>query len=335
MHDVIGKKDETGWYLHPSDVHERDVDLLLLEELHASPDFQRHFLKLLGDGMTQSAIAAKGKIPLDSQLLHGQHSVSNSLGQSDLEVACRDSKDQVWRILIENKIYAGYQPEQARRYKRRGELYKKRGCCNNFITVLTAPTKFIGTAPNGFDANITYEGIRSWFENSKSLGLRRVCKVGLLNAAIRKKEKVREKSKAITEFWFKYHELVQQIAPELCMPTPEPRSGGFLYFKPPATNGIKFVHKINKGQIDLRFAKMGTQISKVKELFEKHIRPDKMKIVKTHESAAIRTTVQELVSVDDFEEQKEKVTNCITEAKALLQWWIEHRQVWQAANAVI
>ncbi len=126
-----------------------------------------------------------------------------------------------------------------------------------------------------------------------------------------------------------------QVVDVTSMPTPEPRSGGFLYFKPPATNGIKFVHKINRGQIDLRFAKMGTQVRKVKELFEKHIRPDKMKIVKTHKSAAIRTSVEPLVSLDDFDEQKEKVTSCIIEAKALLQWWIEHRQAWQAANAVV
>jgi hypothetical protein len=206
-------------------------------------------------------------------------------------------------------------------------LYKKQYLCNAFVTVLTAPAKCVGTARNGFDSSITYENIRSWFENSKSLGLRRVCKVGVLNAAIRKKENLREKSKAITEFWFKYYGLVQEIAPELYMPTPEPHSGGFLYFNPPATSGIKFVHKVNRGQIDLRFARMGTQVSKLKELFQKQIRLDRMKIVKTHKSAAIRTTVDILITVDDFEEQKQKVINCILEAKAVLQWWIEHHQV--------
>ena len=52
MREVPRKKDETDWYLNPSDVHERDVDLLLLEELHASPDFQRHFPKLVRVGMS-------------------------------------------------------------------------------------------------------------------------------------------------------------------------------------------------------------------------------------------------------------------------------------------
>lgn len=327
MPEVKGRKDETECYLQPSDIHERDIDLLLLEEFHASPEFQCHFLNLLRDGMTSSALSAKGSVPLNSKFMRCQHSVSNSLGQSDLEVSFSDTKDQVWRVLIENKIYADYQPEQAERYASRGELYKRQHLCSTFITVLTAPAKYIGSARNGFDSSITLENIRSWFENAKSLGLRQACKVGVLNAAIRKKEKVREKSKAITEFWFKYYGLVQQIAPELCMPTPEPRSGGFLYFNPPATSGIKFVHKVNRGQIDLRFHKMGTQVGKLKELFQKHIQIDKMKIVKTHKSAAIRTTVDKLITVDDFEEQKQKVVNCILEAKAVLQWWIEHHQV--------
>jgi hypothetical protein len=34
VRDETGKKAETEEYLHPSDVRERDVDLLLLEELH-------------------------------------------------------------------------------------------------------------------------------------------------------------------------------------------------------------------------------------------------------------------------------------------------------------
>ena len=285
--------------------------------------------------MTQSAIASKGKVPLDSQLVHGQHSVSNSLGQSDLEVAFRDSNDQVWRVLIENKIYAGYQREQAERYARRGGLCKKQRRCCNFVTVLTAPAKYIGTAQNGFDSNITYESIRGWFEESKSLGLQQSCKVGLLNAAIRKKEDVKEKSKRITEFWLKYHELVQKIAPELCMPTPVPRSGGFLYFDPPATCGISFIHKVSLGYIDLQFAKMGKQVQKLKEIFEPHLRPDKMKIVRAHKAAVIRTVVDDLIMEDNFEEQEGRIKNCILEAKTLLQWWIEHRQAWQAANAVV
>ena len=53
---------------------------------------------------------------------------------------------------------------------------------------------------------------------------------------------------------------------------------------------------------------------------QKHIRLDKMKIVKTHKSAAIRTTVDKLITVDDFEEQEEKVKNCILEAQSMLRW---------------
>ena len=80
---------------------------------------------------------------------------------------------------------------------------------------------------------------------------------------------------------------------------------------------------------------MGKQIDKIKKLFETHLQPDKMKIVRAHKAAVIRTIVDRLVMEDDFGEQEEKVTNCILEAKVVLMWWIEHRQAWQAANAVV
>ncbi len=115
------------WFLRPSDVTERDIDLLLLEEFHSSADFRSHFIKLL-----------EGLVAPGVHYLSGEHSVANSSGQSDLEIAFLDSDGKKCRMLIENKIAASFQPEQAQRYRKRGELHIRTGICDRFVTVLVA-----------------------------------------------------------------------------------------------------------------------------------------------------------------------------------------------------
>lgn len=43
------------------------------------------------------------------------------------------------RILIENKLDAAFQPQQAERYRTRGDAYLQNGECDRWVTVLLAP----------------------------------------------------------------------------------------------------------------------------------------------------------------------------------------------------
>jgi hypothetical protein len=87
-------------------ITERDIDLLLLEELNVSPDFSSWFYSKVMSGNP-------------SPILKGAwHSVSDpELGESDL-IAIYDNGHA---ILIENKIDAVEQLKQAERYRLRGE----------------------------------------------------------------------------------------------------------------------------------------------------------------------------------------------------------------------
>src|SRR5688572_22073219 len=87
-------------------VSERDIDLLLLEEFHSSPTFQAWFVaQILGGGA------------VTGELVSARRSVTQSTGESDVEVAFKCDDGREVRFLIENKLNVGFQPLQAERYR--------------------------------------------------------------------------------------------------------------------------------------------------------------------------------------------------------------------------
>ena len=117
-------------------VCERDVDLLLLEEFHAGDRFWRW---LAGVALGEDLAAAR--------FVRARHSVDQSSGESDLELAIeapagrrsRRGRPRRIRILIENKLDAAFQPQQAERYRTRGDAYFQNGEGDRWVTVLLAP----------------------------------------------------------------------------------------------------------------------------------------------------------------------------------------------------
>ena len=96
-----------------SGVCERDVDLLLLEELVASRPFFEWFLGRVG-------------ISPSAELIAVARSVTTSNGESDLELTIK-LDDRIRKILVENKIDSIFQPRQADRYCERAAGYLRDG----------------------------------------------------------------------------------------------------------------------------------------------------------------------------------------------------------------
>lgn len=131
-----------------SGVSERDIDLLLLEEFIASLDFATWFWRQTGGGESDVV-----------EVVNPRRSVTHSLGESDLQVALRDSEGSLHCLLIENKVAANMQPTQAERYRLRGEELLQSGEYADVGTVLVAPESYLGPEgePHGFDARVSYE----------------------------------------------------------------------------------------------------------------------------------------------------------------------------------
>lgn len=310
-------------------VCERDIDLLLLEEFAASPAFCGWFLRAVGFRQ-----ALRGRV------IRAERSATVSNGESDLEVTILGPGARHYRLLIENKVGAQFQPRQAERYLERGEAYVRRGYCHAFRTVLVAPKRYLGPKKGirGFDAVVSYEAIRAWFArqaraaSGKSARIftvasaRAAHKIYLLSAAIEKGRHGWQKVEdaPITRFWRRYWELASEKAPELQMPEPSPKpsKSSFIYFRPAdLPRGLTLVHKAVHGNVDLQFSGMGHRLPEMSRKYRRHLKAG-MEMVRAAKSAAIRIKVPRIRLTDVPDAHEGEMTEGIRAAQFLLEWYL-------------
>ena len=296
-----------------SGVSERDIDLLLLEEFMYSSDFQIFFLK-------QSKFKE-----LKLTYIEAYRSVTDSTGESDLEISFKNGNNQIIMLMIENKVKASFQKNQLQRYKERGNNYIKNNKIIDFETILVAPKSFHHNGTKGFDFRINYEDIVKYFKNSSNIGQRSIYKNLLLNSAIEKSTSgyQMEADASVSNFWKDYWELTLSQAKELYMdePTAKPSSSSFIYFR--NTNlpkEVDLVHKLTHGYFDLQFKGMGDKLNIMRDKYFDTLE-NNMKIVKAGKSASIRVEVPKLSLADSLESQKNKVLVCLEEGVNMLKWF--------------
>jgi hypothetical protein len=311
---------ETPAAISVAGICERDIDLLLLEEFHSSQSFQSWFLSRV-----------IGKTVIHQRFLAASYSVRQTLGESDLEAWFRDEDQGQICVLVENKINADPQPEQANRYKKRALAYLTRHQASSAYTAIVAPRIYLdGRSARGFDADLSYEDLREWFSAAESLGTRRQYKIALLTLAMEKGRigYLSVEDRAVSEFWYQYWTCANESAPELQMDRPSPKlaGSGFVYFRPqglPA--GVKLVHKLADGFIDVQFAGMGDRIIDLHRLYDTCM-PAAARIERAYKSAVIRVDVPRLNANLVFQEQSEAVSACLVSARRLLSWFLSMAQ---------
>jgi hypothetical protein len=312
-------------------LRERDIDLLLVEEFYCSEYFRNWFI--------ENTIGTR---LYPSQFCGVWHSVmQNETGESDLEVDFLDADGKRWRVLIENKVNAEFQPKQALRYKERGEAYKNnegdnlfRPACDEFYTVVIAPEKYIDKRLECqiFNHSLAYEKLYNWFGNASDMGERGILKQKMIEAAIEQQSLGYQPqfNEVATQNWQLYYHWVQEIAPELGMRSPiqSKTSGTFICVKPPKVfpKGLVIIHKTENGSVDLQFPKKAETDGEWEAFQEKFssFLNSRMTIVKAGKSAAIRLPTLDIDITKDFGEQKGFVLKGILAAKELLYWAREH-----------
>lgn len=189
-------------------VQERDIDLLILEELHATPAFATWFAEQLG--LT------------GAQFDGAWHSVSNANGETDVLLRVRVGEERVG-ILIEDKIAAGEQHEQDIRYHRRGEAGIKSGWFMRYVTCMVAPQAYLaGLADDSrYDGRIPYEAIAAWF--AEQPGARAAWRRRVMDEGVKQGRRGYTKivSEAATTFHRDYYEHLCRTQPTLRMKVPD------------------------------------------------------------------------------------------------------------------
>ena len=253
-------------------VVESHIDLLFLEEFYSSNEFQNWFIA--------NTIGVNKNI---NQVLRTEHSVFESGRESDLEITF-GGDEGVTLFLIENKIDAQFQTNQAEDYKKRAIEYVKREICSESYTVLFAPEGYISTvkSKNLFDYYISFEHVISFFKSQTQLGNRAEYKIEILQRAIEKfSNKGKKASKGsssyrptkvndkMTQFWRNYwNDLLVRI-PELNMPKPEPKGPKASYIflgKSQLRPNVVIKHKLSDGEVYLEFK----NLKNVQSFIESH-----------------------------------------------------------------
>lgn len=291
-------------------ITERDIDLLLLEELVVSPDFREWFRTEVGLAPQQ-------------QLASVSRSVVTSTGESDLEATFELDGFRT-RLLVENKIDAAFQRRQSERYRERATAYLTKGECDRVVTVVIAPASY-RDAPTGFDRAITYEAVRAWFVDADGGDARSAYKLSLLDAAIRRGEggwKLVPDEHA-TAFWRAYWETAMKVAPDLQMAQPgkKPATSSFLRFRPIGLpKGVALLHKVPYGNVDLQFA---GQAARMDDFVAEHGRELErgMSIEPANKSLVIRIAVPPIAMEAPFVTLRADVRAGLKAATRLLSWY--------------
>lgn len=238
-------------------ISERDVDLLLLEELLVSEPFAIWFV---------SAIKQQ---PSSITIIGAWHSVSDALlGESDLIIKFTSEAGVIEAILLENKIDAIAQTEQGYRYNMRGVKGITQNEWAAFITCLLAPQSYLDRNTEPYDVEISYEQVIAFFQ--KNADIRSQYRAAFLQEAVEKNRRGYQSVVCLrmTEFAAAYLNFVASNHPELNPEIAKPRAAGhdWIHFYPfPNQKNIVIVHQIRGQRIKVIYHR---QLSRYDEIVD-------------------------------------------------------------------
>jgi len=292
--------------------------LLLLEEFVSSPAFVQWFVDKISGCKIESVISAA-------------RSVKHTNGESDLEIFLRLSDGEKMLLLIENKVSAGFQKDQARRYQLRAENYVATGRAKKCLTFLAAPADYLDhTNVSRFDAAISYEEIDEAMDSFADPA-RKKYKSFLLRKAIEKSTHGYNmvEDRAVTAFWRDYWTLAMENVPTLNMKKPggKPGASSFIYFDPVSLpKGIRIVHKVSRGYVDLQISGAASVFPE----FVRRLRPhlgENMELAITNKSVSIRIYAPVLNIWAELTTQVEDALLGLSAAERLLEWGLAHMEM--------
>lgn len=305
-------------------IEERDIDMMLLEEISCEPGFQR-----LVSAMTLDPA-------FEWTFVQAANSISTvSHGESDL-VAIFQSGTRVGAVMIENKIAANFMREQADRYRRRGERGIADGHWTEFVTVLMAPKRYLAADLHGhvFDRHLAYETMLDWFRRPDA-GRRGHWRAALLERACTGTKSTvykRVVDEATTAFFIDYWGIATRDYPSSRMKREKdrPAKSTWVRFYPDIglPGHVEVWHKAAETfAVDLQFAR--TRVEDLHAAAAQLIEPG-MAIEQRQKSAVIRIPSVPLSDVKGCEAQEDDVRRGLDAAMRLVTFYQQHRVILDA-----
>jgi hypothetical protein len=296
---------------------ERDVDMLLAEELRVNAAFGKWIMDKFGASAHLVFPAA-----------HINVSVAEDGSEADVIATFTTTSNLNHRLFVENKIDAILMPEQLERYVRRAEGDQRRQLVSGFSILFFTPAAYLETnLPNGVK-QISFEEAAQALASQGDL--RSQYRASLLMRALpirtpaARDAHVSATDPYIKEWWDRVYAMLDLEFPGFFIhKTRYPRS---VYFAP-ATTGqgsyLRLDFKGHKGEVDLAFknipaAALAEQVSNIAGL------PGQ--IVANGKSSAIQIAgLDPFIISDGFEVIQTRVFAAYRAAHTLLTFWQRNR----------
>lgn len=297
-------------------LRERDIDLLLCSELHAGSSATRLLADRAGDAAADFVGAWVSHAEAD--------------GESDLVVAYRGGAGQML-ALVENKIAAGFQPDQAMRYAARARRWAVEEEVSKVVTILLAPAEYMSRpGSEAFDMQITYEEVADVLRKEsdpRSVFLADALLAGI--ASYRAGYTMRP-DVSVTDMWMACWEVGRRVAPALRFHQPgmKPGRSVWFYFRdadgflPEDRKRAVLVLKADRGYADLQFS--GTGSAELLARTGAFLDPD-MKVVPAGKSASIRIEVMSIDFNGSPLGQQAAMEQGFEACERLRTWFVRHR----------
>ena len=326
---------------------ERDVDLLLVEELKCSADFVRWFAdKVVAVTAAPISVAA-------SEVTHSKRRTYNRR-EIDICVALRGFTGQTTILLIENKLDTSEQFEQAESYRAEAALLVESGNARAAFTVLVCPGAYVrqhATFASKFDANVSYEDISVYMaERARQpgeLGARLRHRHELIVQAITKSRRGYEAIPLplIEQFNAKYVTLAKNECPALkadpsMLKEGRPGESKTMIFAPEALPVWEFlpqmriVHQLREGNANVNFYGWGDHFTALAGAMASDLAGTPYRLVPTVNKRANGKSglmiVAETPSIDNlsgFDAQRDLILAGMKAADDLRAWIWSHREV--------
>lgn len=286
-----------------SDVTEKDMDFLFLEEIVSSPGFLDIFTSKIN-------VSAARVLSAEQSKHHPEY------GESDMTVIV-EADGKRHGLLIEDKIDALAMPEQYRRYVIRGNVGIKNGDYDSFDVFIVAPRRYLETNKEAqkYPNRVTYEECAEYF--GKLSSARAAFKLQQIEFAVNKQKSSYQvvEDAAVTDFWGKYIAYRQKHYPHLWLCTgggPKGARASWPRYKV-SVKSLYILHKSEFGCADLTFPGCAEHTVELKALLNDElgdIAKRNMSVHKTGKSAALRVTLPKLDFKAPFEECESDVVAC-------------------------
>lgn len=337
---------------------ERDIDLLLVEELYASPAFVQWMAGRAG---------IKGSVG-SSTVLHSKRR-TRSRREIDIFVDLKIAGAGGCALLIENKLDASEQPDQAESY--REELHRIADNYPGAAMLIVCPQAYARQHPGftgKFDAAVTYEEVADYFDrlvntSAGEAAARARFRRDILDQAVNKHRRgyTPIPNEVVGDFNARYVALLARIAPQIrpgksmLKPANPDESTSMIFDHASSLAGLpadvrptRFAHELGRGQehranyVAVTFGGWGPSISVLKTRIERDLAALNVSVsakpatkVRPNPGLTVASMTPPVDNQGDFAQQVQALTVGIERAAALRQWLVQNVSVLKGWKALV